>query len=155
MKQNSTFGECSPHMQSVTESFTCCSQAAGSRMPARHPTWPTSVLGSFTALSFSFCMHFCFRLKDPIATPTVRRPSDAAGRLRWRRFQVIGRMGNGVSDDAFEGSFRAGKSVVVAGLSAVVVCRNPSAARRRRPACLSLEGKSTIHSIKKQFLGRS
>lgn len=38
---------------------------------------------------------------------------------------MIGWLGAGVSYDALEGSFRAGKSVVVAGLSGTGACSGP------------------------------
>lgn len=70
-----------------------------------------------------FLYAFTFQIKRSNRHPNVRRPSCGPGRLRSGRPQMIGWRGKGVSDDAFEGSFRAGKSVVVAGLNRAVARR--------------------------------
>lgn len=50
--------------------------AGGERRHGPHPA------RQLTPHLFSFCMHFPFRLKDPIATPSARWRSGGTGRLR-------------------------------------------------------------------------
>lgn len=83
-----------------------------------------------------FLYAFTFQIKRSNRHPTVRGLSCGPGRLRRCRPQMIGRHGNGVSDDALEGSFRAGTSVVVASWSRTggSLRARPQSRRRRRAA---------------------
>lgn len=114
------------------ESFTCCT------------SYVTEVVVVIAHTS-SFCMHLHFKSKDPIATPSCRRRSSGFGRLRRWRCGTIGWRRYGVGDDVFEGSFRAGKPVIVSGLNRTRV----ALVRSVPPRCL--EGKLTLIRLKSNF----